>query len=102
HLPADEVEPSTRHRTVGDPVTFGYLGQLTANKGVRTLLAAFAELAPSGARLLVGGRGALSAEVHGEGVTALGWLDDAARDEFWQAIDCLVVPSEWAEPGGTV
>jgi glycosyltransferase involved in cell wall biosynthesis len=93
-----------RERASGRPVVFGYLGQLLAIKGVRTLLQAFAALPPGAAELLVGGRGALEADVAaaGSGVTALGWLDDAAREDFFARIDCLVVPSEWKDPAPLV
>jgi glycosyltransferase involved in cell wall biosynthesis len=101
HLPVDVSGAPDRPRRDG-PFTFGYIGQLSVSKGVPTLLAAFRELASTGARLLVAGRGALERDIGGEGVTALGWVGGAERDEFWAAIDCLIVPSEWAEPGGTV
>jgi glycosyltransferase involved in cell wall biosynthesis len=100
HLPSDVTAPIARRPNDGT-LTFGYIGQLSTVKGVRTLLRAF-RLIDSDARLLVAGRGALEPEVAGDGITALGWVDDAARDDFWRSIDCLVVPSEWAEPGGTV
>lgn len=99
--------PTTRASTVrqwspGETVTFGYLGQLTIEKGLRTLLRAFERVAPTGCRLVVAGRGALAKEVVGRGVSALGWVDGEEREAFWQSIDCLVVPSQWAEPGATV
>jgi glycosyltransferase involved in cell wall biosynthesis len=94
------------------PVTFGYIGQLTESKGVRTMLAAFAAQAASArdtaarrTRLLVAGAGPLRSEVarHADiGVEALGWVDVDRREDFFDAIDCLVVPSEWEEPAGLV
>ena len=108
HLPAPDLEPKRPEwpewpeRPAERPVTFGYLGRLTVEKGVRALLAAFRSIADLGCRLLVGGRGALAAEVRGPGVEALGWLDGDDRDSFWRDVDCLVVPSLWAEPGAMV
>jgi glycosyltransferase involved in cell wall biosynthesis len=102
HLPHDDAAHVARSWSPGDDITFGYLGQLSVAKGVPTLLQAFARVAGTGARLLVAGRGALENDIAGEGVTALGWIDAAERDRFWRSIDCLVVPSEWPEPGGTV
>jgi glycosyltransferase involved in cell wall biosynthesis len=102
HLPLDIAPRHAREWSPGEPVTFGFIGQVSVPKGVRTMLQAFAELAPTGARLRVAGRGPLEPELHGEGVEALGWLDGDEREAFWRSIDCLVVPSTWAEPGGTV
>jgi glycosyltransferase involved in cell wall biosynthesis len=100
---AGAAAPPTRPpRATGAPVVFGYLGQLTSVKGIHTLLAAFPRLPPGRAQLLVGGRGELADEVRGPGVEALGWLDDAAREQFFARIDCLIVPSEWQEPGALV
>lgn len=80
---------------------FGYLGRLTPTKGVRTLLRAFENLKAGKAELLVGGSGELATEVtaSGPGVRFLGWLSGEARDDFFTAIDCVVVPSEWPEVG---
>jgi glycosyltransferase involved in cell wall biosynthesis len=109
--PAD-LGPPRRHRvpSAGD-VTFGFLGQLTPVKGLPTLLAAFAGCADDArarsarVRLLVAGRGPLGDEVRrheSAGVEALGWLDPEQKEGFFDAIDCLVVPSEWEEPAGLV
>jgi glycosyltransferase involved in cell wall biosynthesis len=35
-------------------------------------------------------------------VELLGWLDDAARERFYDRIDALVVPSEWKDPAPLV
>jgi glycosyltransferase involved in cell wall biosynthesis len=87
----------------GGPVVFGYLGQLVAIKGVRTLLQAFGGLDPALARLVVAGRGPLSAEVErSPGVDAVGWVAGAEKEGFFDRIDCLVVPSEWKDPAPLV
>jgi glycosyltransferase involved in cell wall biosynthesis len=86
------------------PPAIGYLGQLVDIKGVRTLLRAFAALPPGSAELVVAGSGPLAGEVAtaGPGVSALGWVDAAAREAFFGRIDVLVVPSEWKDPAPLV
>lgn len=90
-------------RDVGAPV-FGYLGQLAAYKGVGTLLKAFKAADIRGSRLLIGGRGPLLGEVQnsGGGVEALGWVGGDTKEQFFNEIDCLVVPSEWSDPAPIV
>jgi glycosyltransferase involved in cell wall biosynthesis len=86
------------------PVTFGYIGQVSKQKGVDTLLQAFAGLAPMGHRLLVAGEGELSEEVQrgDPGVVALGWITGTDKDRFFSDVDCLIVPSKWPETGPMV
>jgi glycosyltransferase involved in cell wall biosynthesis len=94
-----------RSVTAGEPVVFGYLGQLTGVKGVAMLLDAFSSAGVPGARLVVAGDGAARDELHaraGSAVEFTGWLDPPARAEFLDRIDCLVVPSVWKEPAGLV
>jgi glycosyltransferase involved in cell wall biosynthesis len=81
---------------------FGFLGRVTAHKGVATLLEAFRRAAIPGATLQVAGRGELEGAVVGPGVEHLGWLDDAQKREFLASVDCLVVPSEWKDPAPLV
>jgi len=96
------------HRTTvphGGSLTFGYLGRLTVEKGVRTLLDAFAVAASGDHRLVIAGDGPLRPEVDaraGARVEVRGWVDNAAREAFFATIDCLVVPSQWLEPAGLV
>jgi glycosyltransferase involved in cell wall biosynthesis len=98
------AEPgSTRVRDAAASPTIGFIGALAVHKGVRTLLAAI-ESAPAGWRLLVAGRGPLAGAVEAAAradprVEYLGYVDRAAKDEFFDRIDVLVVPSEWEEPG---
>jgi glycosyltransferase involved in cell wall biosynthesis len=89
----------------GPHVVFGYVGRLTVEKGVRTLLDAFAVARVEGARLLVAGDGPLRAELEATatpGVEMLGWLDTAARERMLAEIDALVVPSEYRDPAPLV
>ena len=96
-----------RHDSRADrPFTLGYLGALSEHKGVATLLRAF-ERAPEGWRLIVAGEGELADEVAQRAsedprVEFRGYVEGAAKDELFSAIDLLVVPSEWEDPSPTV
>ncbi len=84
------------------PVTFGYLGRISPEKGVDTLLKAARLLPPTGWRLLIAGA-ALSdlapyeALAEGLPVAFIGFQKPKA---LFDQIDCLVAPSLWAEPLG--
>ncbi len=88
----------------GVPPTFGFLGVLTANKGVETLAASWRAMGDTPARLLIGGTGkdeyvtglrdAMPASVE-----FLGWVKPV---EFLDRVDFLVVPSVWHEPFGRI
>jgi glycogen synthase len=99
------AEVDLRSRRPHEGVTFGYLGQLTAAKGVDTLLDAFAAAAIPGSRLLIAGdgprRGRVEAAV-GPSVEYRGWVDDAGKRSFFDDVDVLVVPSEWKDPAPLV
>jgi glycosyltransferase involved in cell wall biosynthesis len=103
------VERATReHRppcTTRDLLVFGYLGRLTVEKGVRTLVRAFATSAIREARLEIAGAGPLVHDLSRdapERVRLIGWLDADAKSRWLDAIDCLVVPSEWRDPAPLV
>lgn len=103
HHPAD-IEPVVRPPRRDGPFTFGFLGQLSPNKGVGTLLAA-AERMAGAARVVVAGAGRLAPAVRAAAGPTLeyrGWVDGDAREAFFDDIDCLVVPSIWPEPAGLV
>ncbi len=91
-------------RGSGRPLTFGYLGRLGVDKGVATLLAAFARAEVGDARLIVAGRGPLEADVRAAGpkVVAAGWVDQERKEELLDDLDCLVVPSQWKDPAPVV
>lgn len=87
------------------PPTFGYLGQITAAKGVATLIEAFAGADLPGARLIIAGDGAARGSLEASpvpGVEFRGWLHAAQKEAFFTEIDCLVVPSEWKDPAPLV
>ena len=93
---ADSTAPS---------VTFGYLGRLTPEKGVKLLLDTFAARSDGGWKLLVAGEGidgyrqGLARQYSRMGdrsaIHFLGWVNPA---EFFTKIDILLVPSLWQEP----
>ena len=92
-----------RARPAGAPPTFGFLGQVSAVKGIRTLVRAFAAAAIPDARLVVAGRGTDVDAVTGvPGVDYRGWVDAAGREALYDEIDALVVPSEWEDPAPLV
>lgn len=81
------------------PFRFGYLGQIIPSKGVRDLIAAFAEANLPSAELLIAGNADSSygADLRREtrtepNVRWLGFVDPAL---FLRSIDLLVVPSRW-------
>ena len=82
------------------PATLGYLGALTATKGVRLLLAAASELANEGIELRVAGDGPLRAEVEDGGVRYMGRVEGTEKADFLASCDVGVVPSLWDEPSG--
>jgi glycosyltransferase involved in cell wall biosynthesis len=87
----------------GSPLTFGFLGRLAADKGLGTLLDAFARLGRTDVRLVVAGRGPLEAAARAApGVEYAGWVSGAAKEALLDRVDCLVVPSEWKDPAPLV
>jgi glycosyltransferase involved in cell wall biosynthesis len=92
-------------RPAGRPPVFGYLGQLAPHKGVLTLIDAFERLPSGRARLRIAGRGSVEdavAQRAGGDIDYVGFVDAEAKAAFLDSLDCLVVPSEWREPGALV
>ncbi len=93
------------HAVARAPITFGFLGQLTAEKGVASLLEAFARAELPGARLLIAGDGPLRPRLQASAppkVELLGWIDSDQKESFFAKTDCLVVPSQWKDPAPLV
>jgi glycosyltransferase involved in cell wall biosynthesis len=96
------VDPGTaRVRASGRPLRLGFMGTLAPHKGVSTLLEAF-RATPSVWRLDIAGAGPLEKEVKtaGEGdsrVTFHGYVSEGDKDSFLDALDLLVIPSEYEE-----
>lgn len=91
-------------RGAGRPLTFGYLGRLGLDKGVATMLDAFARAGIPDARLVVAGRGPLEAAVRDAGpfVVPAGWVDQVRKQALLDDLDCLIVPSQWKDPAPVV
>ena len=101
--PVEHATAMRPARDPGTPPTFGFLGQVSAVKGIRTLVRAFAASDLAGARLVVAGRGTdVDAVVDVAGVDYRGWIDLAGREALYADIDALVVPSEWEDPAPLV
>ena len=93
----DYVKPS-----LSGPITFGYLGRISPEKGVDTLIKATRLLPPQGWRLLIAGSALGELEpyremAHGLPIEFLGFQTPKA---LFDQIDLLVAPSLWAEPLG--
>jgi glycosyltransferase involved in cell wall biosynthesis len=104
YLP-DGGRPRDERRPVGPTPVFGYLGQLAPHKGVLTLVEAFRRLPAGAARLRIAGKGSVEDEVArraGGDIVYAGFVAGAAKAAFLDSLDCLVVPSEWREPGALV
>jgi glycosyltransferase involved in cell wall biosynthesis len=105
HLP-DGGERVDHRDAPGPVITFGYLGQLAPHKGVLTLMDAFAQLPAGRARLRIAGRGSVqqrvAARADGTNIEYVGFVGAGAKEAFLESLDCLVVPSEWREPGALV
>jgi glycosyltransferase involved in cell wall biosynthesis len=101
----DGGRPRDHRRPVGATPVFGYLGQLAPHKGVLTLVEAFRRLPAGTARLRIAGKGSVDDEVArraGGDIDYVGFVAGEAKGAFLDSLDCLVVPSEWREPGALV
>ncbi|GGH05132.1 glycosyl transferase family 1 [Parapedobacter pyrenivorans] len=94
-----------RTREEGAPLTVGYIGTLTAVKGVEWLIEQFKASGVEG-RLVIAGSGKADDVQHfqqlaGDGgrIVFAGYVDPS---DFYANIDLLVVPSLWEEPLGMV
>lgn len=101
-----EKAKKTVDKTLGNPVTFGYMGTLSSYKGLDVLVEAYQSIAQeTKARLLIAGDGKpeyvadLKERLKDNNVTFLGWVD---QSELLENIDFLIVPSLWHEPLGRV
>lgn len=93
--PARVREPEAKTLQVG------FMGTLVRHKGILTLLKAFRS-APRGWRLHLAGGGVLSDSVRAacaadERITHHGYVSGAKKDEFFNRLDVLVIPSECEE-----
>jgi glycosyltransferase involved in cell wall biosynthesis len=116
HIEAGIVNPSraftvrngapparARVRALEPPaLRLGYIGALAEHKGILTLLAMM-QIAPPEWRLSLAGGGPLEEVVRGAAdgdsrISFAGRVGGQAKDAFYDALDLLIVPSEWEEP----
>jgi glycogen synthase len=101
--PVEAVREARPPRAPDAPPTFGFLGQVSAVKGIRTLVRAFLDAGIPDARLVVAGRGTdVDAVIDVPGIDYRGWVDTEGREALYREVDALVVPSEWADPAPLV
>ena len=98
------AQPGTARvrRLDGAELRLGFIGSLAQHKGILTLLEAFRGL-PAHWRLLIAGSGPLAPEVEEAArldhrISYLGHVEGDRKDDFLDAIDLMVIPSEWEEP----
>jgi glycosyltransferase involved in cell wall biosynthesis len=96
-MAADPVMPQS-------PVTFGFLGRVTVEKGAERLVTAYAAMKRP-ARLVIGGRAdpALQERLRElAGEKPIEFPGFVKPTDFFRQIDVLVVPSIWQDPFPTV
>jgi glycosyltransferase involved in cell wall biosynthesis len=108
-LPFDDESSKPIEYETQKSFTLGYLGRLTENKGITLLLKTLDELQQEGFsfQLIVGGAGPLANELKKKTyVTYLGLIPHNNGHEFYQKIDCFILPSQtkthWKEQFGRV
>lgn len=112
--PAPPRDPAlATEASASAPVTLGFLGRQSSDKGVPVLAAALAELdrrRPGGYRLVLAGEPRFVSDADQRAVDAalapvdhlvdrVGWIAPA---DFFAAVDLAVFPSVWGEPFGLV
>lgn len=101
---APPTTPHPRPLCTGE-VTFGFIGRLTEEKGIENLMRALAMLPRDRFRTLIAGRVSDDEqqrlkEIAGEArVEFMGFV---APDDFYRAVDVVVAPSIWHDPGPLV
>lgn len=108
-----EVQPDTRHKPTHGTVRVGFLGRVSEIKGTDFLAEAIFQLNQNknlSYELVLGGENRFvkeesksrvdsALEKINDYVSYLGWV---APEEFFQKVDCVVMPSQWDEPFGLV
>jgi glycosyltransferase involved in cell wall biosynthesis len=100
------VDPPSRARrrthASGSEIVFGFLGRIEPSKGVDVLLDACRDLPVPGWKLIVAGRATDGIERYERLAKGLPveFTGFAERDDFFDRIDCLIVPSVWPEAFG--
>ncbi len=104
-FPLDYLQKVMKHNDPGRPFTFGYIGTHIPAKGVNMLIDAFKRIKVP-AELYIFGRdnGQSTAALKKEAtfsqnpITFCGeYMNDQLVDKVFRNVDCIVVPSIWAE-----
>ncbi|WP_435607643.1 glycosyltransferase family 4 protein [Pseudomonas knackmussii] len=99
HYPAD-IKNSQKK----DSLTYGFIGRITPEKGLKILINAF-KSAPASAQLIIAGEGHPNyiRELKQDICTSrIRFIGNITPQDFYPHIDCLIVPSLWEEPLGRV
>jgi glycosyltransferase involved in cell wall biosynthesis len=98
----DDTVPGIAARPQGGgPFVFGYLGRLSEEKGIRTLLQATRQLKHADWALHVAGLGEQEfvERLRAEFVDPrIRWMGFMQRDQLFSGLDAMIVPSIWNEP----
>ena len=107
--PGDRIEHIPNFMPVGDfepsyapGEYFLYIGRLSTEKGIETLIKAFSHLENAGARLKIAGEGPLGGQLKQKAasdsrIVFCGYLSGASLEETTRKALAVVVPSEWYE-----
>ncbi len=100
------AETRRRRRPADGGIHVGFIGALEPHKGVATLLRAF-EDAPENWRLSVAGGGreqplVAAAADRWPQIRDLGYITGDEKEQFFEELDVLAIPSEWEEPAALV
>lgn len=107
-LPADKIivkpnfveDPGPRAHSPANSNRVIFVGRLSSEKGVGTLVEAWRRVRPDGLELAIAGSGPLEGEMRaprGEGIKILGRLDHNEVRNLMLSSRALVFPSEWYE-----
>ena len=97
------ADPGPRPSAPSESRTILYVGRLSPEKGLRTLLEAWAGVEPSALELVIVGDGPLRAELEARrlsNVTFLGWMPKQQVAAYMLRARALIFPSEWYETFG--
>jgi glycosyltransferase involved in cell wall biosynthesis len=86
-------------------VTFGFIGRLTEEKGIENLMRALAGLPRERFKTLIAGRVSDTEQQRLKAIAGearVEFMGFVSPDEFYKAIDVVIAPSIWHDPGPLV
>jgi len=106
-LPYDDSSYKANLPSIGPVFKLGYLGRISEDKGIRVLLNAIEQIPQGQIKLILAGAGPLAQEAQSRNfVEYLGLIPHSKAFEFYQNIDCFILPSQtrknWKEQFGRV